>query len=337
MSLHTKPISMLRTLAAIGVLCGAIGAQAADKLTVYSVRATKGLEPVMQEFTERTGIAVELVGGTHEELTARLKAEGASTPADLFITKDVVYLTQAAREGLYVPFQSKAVEEAIPAFMRDSSNLWTALTVRARVIMYHPEKVSPSELSTYEALGDSKWQGRLCLRTSKNSYNQGLIGWFLAKLGGRETLELLQKWAVNAGANILTGDTKVLEAIAAGQCDVGVANTYYLAGILKDRPDFKVKPFFPNQESTGVHTNGYGVGLVKQSANATVLLEYLVAERAQQEIAKAASEYPAAKGVTPLSAPLVEWGTFKTDETSWTTSGDAAVQADTISTGAGYN
>ena len=159
-------------------------------------------------------------------LLERLKAEGAHTAADLLITVDAGNLWQAGKEGPLKPVHSEALAKNIPAHLRDPANQWFGLSVRARTIVYNTNKIRPSELSTYEGLGDAKWKGRLCLRTSKKVYNQSLVAMMIAEFGVPKTEKIVQAWVNNLATDVFPDDTKLMEAIAAGQCDVGIVNTY---------------------------------------------------------------------------------------------------------------
>src|SRR5262247_3942005 len=229
---------------AAGAAALAPGAMAeAAEVMVYSARAHYGQEPAMEAFTKKTGIQVKTFGGNSSELFERLKAEGDKTPADVLVTVDAGNLWNAARAGLLSRVDSPEIQANIPANLRDPDSRWVGLTVRARTIMYNTKKVKSEELSTYEALGDSKWKGRMCLRTSSYIYNQSFVATMIKRQGEAKTEAVLKTWAANEPI-LINGDTKILESIAAGQCDVGVTNTYYLARIVAKDPAFAVGPFW---------------------------------------------------------------------------------------------
>lgn len=281
---------------------------ATQELTVYSVYEAARLAPIFQPFTDRTGIKVNVVFGSSAELMNRLRQEGSASPADLYLDKDLVFQSAAQGLGLYRPFRSAIVEKTVPGKFIEPGRNWFLIFYRARVIMYHGQKVSPAELSTYEALGEARWKNRLCVRTSNNSYNEALAASFLADVGPQKTLELFRGWVANFSVAPIKGDTDVLKAIAAGQCDVGIANTYYLAPLIKADPNFPVRPFFPN----GAHVNGVGIGLAKSTQNvveATRLMEYLVSKEVQAAVAGGFFQYPV-NGDAPLVAELVKFGPF---------------------------
>jgi iron(III) transport system substrate-binding protein len=203
--------------------------------------------------------------------------------------------------------------------------------------MYNTGKVKPAELSTYEALGDPKWRGRLCLRTSGYIYNQSLLATMIKRYGEARTEEIARSWAANQPV-LINSDTKILEAIAAGQCDVGITNHYYLARIVGKDPAFPVLPFWANQQTTGTHVNVSGAGVTtyaKNRANAVKLLEFLSTAEAQQMFADVAFEYPAnpQAAVSPLVA---KWGKFKPDDINIASAGEFQAAATRLADRAGY-
>lgn len=297
----------------------------ATELTIYSVRAEKTMKPILEKFTAETGIATKLVVGTHPELVDKLKAEGESTPADIFITKDLVYQGEATRLGLFRPFRSSVVEKNIPAHFIEPGRHWYLHSYRARVIMYNKHKVSPAELSTYQAIGGAEWKGRLCLRTSQNSYNQGMFAGFIKHFGYNGTVDLLRSWVSNlAQDGIIGGDTDVIKAIAAGKCDIGVANTYYLAFLIEKNADYPVRPFFPEQNGLGTHVNGGGLGIIRHSRNveaATLFLEHMSRPESQVANASPHHEYPANPAAAPTEI-VRAFGDFRMDPSNLGTVSD---------------
>lgn len=288
---------------------------AAKELVVYSAYDGDRLAPIFKPFTDRTGISVKVVFGPSQEIIEKLKQEGESSPADLHLDKDIVFHGEAQRLGLYRPFSSEKVAGNIPAQLLETNKNWFLIFYRARVIMFNSQKVSPSELSTYEALGEDKWRGRLCLRTSGHSYNQALAAYLTNARGPEIALQALNGWAANLAYAPNGGDTDLIKSIAAGNCDVGIANTYYLAPMIKADPAFPVRPFFPNQDSSGAHINGVGVGITKSSKNvkeATLLLEYLSSKEVQAPVAAAFFQYPA-NPEAAMVPELVEFGPFFKD------------------------
>ena len=291
---------------------------ASSEVTIYSVYEGARLDPIFRPFTERTGIKVNIVSAPSVELINRLGSEGESTTADLHLDKDLVFHGLAQSKKLYQPFNSAAVEKNIPASLIEADKKWFTLFYRARVIMYNTNKVSADELSTYEDLGAEKWKGRLCVRTSNNSYNEALGAFFIKHYGAEKTLEIFKSWVNNFSVAPIKGDTDAINAVAAGTCDVTVANSYYLAPLVKSNESFPVKPFFPNQNSTGAHVNGVGIGLVKHAKNvaaATLVLEYLSSKEVQAPVAALFSQYPS--NPEAVMAPvLVNFGKYSADKTN---------------------
>ena len=312
-------------------------AAAADEVVVYSARSQYGQEPAIDAFTRKTGIQVKSFGGNTSELFDRLKAEGDKTPADVLITVDAGNLWNAGRAGLLSRMDSPEIAANVPANLRDPEGRWTALTVRARTIMYNTTKVKPEELSTYEALADPKWKNRLCLRTSTYVYNQSFLATMIKRSGEARVEQVVKGWVAN-NPTLINGDTKILEAIAAGQCDVGLTNTYYLGRILAKDPAFPVAAFWANQQTTGTHINISGAGITakaKNRANAVKLLEFLTSPEAQQSFADSNFEYPAnpQASVNPV---IAKWGKFKQDDINVAAAGEFQAAATKLADRAGY-
>ena len=306
------------------------------EVVVYSARHY-GQEAAFDAFTKRTGIAVKILTGQTGELFERLKAEGERTPADVLVTVDAGNLWNAARGGLLAKVDSPDLTSNIPAHLRDPEQRWFGLTVRARTIMYNTKKVTPAELSTYEALGDPKWKGRVCLRTSSYIYNQSMLATLIKRHGEPRTEEVVRGWVANQ-PTLINGDTKILESIAAGQCDVGLTNHYYLARIVARDPAFPVAPFWANQATSGTHVNVSGAGVTahaKNRANAIKFVEFLSGPEAQQMFADLAFEYPVntQAAVNPIVA---RWGKFKQDDVNIAAAGEFQAAAVKLADRAGY-
>jgi len=326
-----------RTIAVAALLGSLASAAAANEVVVYSARSHYGQEPAIEAFTKKTGIQVKSHGGNSSELFDRLKAEGDKTPADVLITVDAGNLWNAAQAGLLAKIDSPETQANVPANLRDPGGRWVALTMRARTIMYNTKKVKPEKLSTYEALADPTWKNRICLRTSGYIYNQSFLATMIKRQGEPKVETVVRGWAAN-NPTLINGDTKILEAIAAGQCDVGITNTYYLARILAKDPAFPVAPFFANQQGTGTHVNISGAGIIahaKKKANAVKLLEFLTSPEAQQMFADSNFEYPANPQavVNPI---LARWGTFKQDDINVAAAGELQAAATKLADRAGY-
>ncbi|WP_201555752.1 extracellular solute-binding protein [Psychrobacter sp. 72-O-c] len=307
-------------------------------VTIYSSRNEQLIKPLLDKYTEETGVKVELVTDKTGPLMARLQAEGKNTPADMLLTVDAGNLWQASQQGLLQPIASSVLESNVPAKYRDPKGQWTGLSLRARTIFYDPSKVDAAELSTYADLADPKWKGKLCLRTSKKVYNQSLVASMMEHLGEEKTEQVIRGWVDNLATDVFSDDTSLLEAIAAGQCEVGIANSYYYGRLLDEQPNFPVKIFWANQESTGTHVNISGAGVVTGSDNpdgALKLMEWLSADKAQGIYASSDKEYPVKAGVDE-SDMLRSWGEFKKDDINVQKFGSLQTQAIQMMDKAGY-
>jgi iron(III) transport system substrate-binding protein len=286
---------------------------AGEPLVVYTARKYQLVEELFQEYGRERGIDVKFVTDDGAPLIQRLTAEGAASPADLFITVDAGDLWRATQAGLLQPVKSSLLEQAIPAHLRDPDGNWFGLAVRARTIAYSTERVKPSELSTYAALGDARWKGKLCLRSGKAVYNQSLVAMMIGDLGGAAAERLVGSWIANLAAEPFSNDTLLLKAIAAGQCDVGIVNSYYLGRLQHEDKNFPVQIFWADQDGAGTHVNISGGGVTRHSKNraeAIRFLEWLASPAIQQRFAAVNFEFPANSGVDPL--PEVKaWGKFK--------------------------
>jgi iron(III) transport system substrate-binding protein len=321
---------------ALGLSRAPIAGAAGGEVVVYSARHY-GQEAALEAFTKTTGIQIRMLNGDSGQLFERLKAEGDKTAADVLITVDAGNLWNAARAGLLAPIPSPELQRNIPASLRDPEHRWFGLTMRARTIVYNARTVNPAELSTYEALGDPRWRGRICLRTSGYIYNQSLLATMIKRHGEAKTESIVRGWVANQPI-LINGDTKILEAIAAGQCDLGVTNSYYLARLLAKNPTFPVAPFWANQQTTGTHVNVSGGGVTahaRNRANAIKLLEFLSTPQAQQMFAETSLEYPA--NPKAEAHPIVRaWGPFKQDDVNVASAGEFQAAATRLADRAGY-
>ena len=272
-------------------------------------------------FTEETGIQVNIIQADGDVLIERILSEGDNSPADLFMTVNVSLLEEAKARGILQPFASSTIETNVDPDFYDPERYFTGLTMRARIIAYHVDRVQPSELSTYEALTEPQWRGRLLLRSSSNMYNQNMVAAFVGINGESETRSMLQGWVNNFARTPQGNDRDQARAIAAANPvgDVAIMNTYYLGLMLHstDANDVAVARqigvFFPNQETTGTHINISGAGITSTSSNveaATRLLEFLTSERAQAVFAGGNYEYPVNPRVEP-AAFLQDLGDFQ--------------------------
>ncbi|MFA5626505.1 MAG: Fe(3+) ABC transporter substrate-binding protein [Thiohalomonadaceae bacterium] len=313
----------LSSLAALFVFVAAsASALAAGEVNLYSARQEVLIRPLLDRFSAETGVKVNLVSAKADALLQRLKSEGRNSPADVLLTVDAGNLHAAKAAGVLQPISSQVLEEIIPAFLRDPDGHWFSLSLRARTIMYVKDKVSPDELSSYEALADEKWRGRICIRSSEHVYNQSLLASMIATLGEQATEEWARKFVDNFARKPQGGDRDQIKAAAAGMCDIAIANTYYLAQMMTSQKSYekeaaaKLAVFWPNQADRGTHVNVSGVGITAAAPhreNALRLLEFLLGEEAQHWYADANQEYPVRKGVS-LSAVLQSFGEFRADE-----------------------
>lgn len=308
----------LRALAATLTLAGIMvtaPAQAAEPVTIYSSRIERLIQPMLDRYTKETGVEVRMLTDNGSALIERLAAEGASTPADLLITVDVGNLWRAADRGVLRPTQSATLEANVPASMRAPDGSWYGLSRRERTIFYDPKKVKPEQLSTYEDLADPKWKGQLCLRTGKQTYTQSLTAMLLAQHGAEKTETIARGWVDNLATDVFTSDAKLLEAIAAGQCAIGIANTYYYGRLINNDASFKdkVSLFWANQGAGGTHVNLSGGGVTKYAKNpegALKLLEWISSTDAQAAYTHGTFESPVNAAVK--ADPIVEaWGSFE--------------------------
>ncbi|WP_339080418.1 extracellular solute-binding protein [Pseudomonas sp. TMP9] len=328
-----------RLLAALSLTALAGAVQAADEVVVYSARIDELIKPVFDAYTAKTGVEVKFITDKEAPLLARLQAEGENTPADMLITVDAGNLWQAEQQGVLKPLKSAVIDANIPAQYRSSTGSWTGLSLRARTIFYSTERVEPSELSTYEALADKNWEGRLCLRTSKKVYNQSLTATLIEIHGAAKTEEIIKGWVSNLATDVFADDTALLQAIDAGQCDVGITNTYYFGRLQQQQPGLKVKPYWPNQNDRGVHVNLAGAGVTKYAPNAEAaqkLLEWMTSEEAQALFAGLNQEFPANPKV-PASKEVQAWGTFKADAIPVEVAGKRQAEAIMLMDRAGWN
>jgi iron(III) transport system substrate-binding protein len=321
-----------------------LGAQTAlaDDVVVYSARNEQLIKPLFDAYTKATGVKVKFITDKEGPLMARLKAEGRNTPADLFMTVDAGNLWQAAQEDLLKPVDSKLLNGNIPAHLRDPGNQWFGLSVRARTVVYNPNKVKAGELSTYEDFASPKWKGRLCLRTSKKVYNQSLVGMMIYEHGEEKTERIVKGWVANLATDPFPDDTKAMEAVAAGLCDATIVNTYYYGRLMEKKPNLPLAIFWPNQNlkdaSAGVHVNVSGAGVTRHSKNeagAIKLLEWLSSDQAQNLYADVNMEYPANTKVKP-DAAVAAWGGYRANLINVAQAGALQTKAVMLMDRAGY-
>ncbi|NNM14944.1 MAG: extracellular solute-binding protein [Gammaproteobacteria bacterium] len=305
-----------------------------SELVLYSSRNEQLILPLIEAYEAETGTRVKFVTDKPEPLIEKLKAEAELTPADVLMTVDAGNLWRASQADLFMSLESEVLEKAIPTNLRDENMQWFGFSQRARTIVYSVERVKPEELSTYENLANEKWHGKLCLRTSKKVYNQSLVAMLIATHGTGVTENIITGWVNNLATDPFSNDTKTMQAILAGQCDVAIVNTYYFGRMQKQDPQLALKLFWPNQNEapdqlSGVHVNISGAGVLKHAKHpeqAMHFMEWMAGARAQEILAKGNMEYPVVSGVA--NDPLVEsWGSFKADEQTIALAGELQAEA----------
>ena len=311
-------------LAAVAIVAGTPEAAfAQDKaINLYSARHYQTDEALYTNFTKSTGIKVNLIEGGEDALIERIKNEGPNSPADVLITVDVGRLWRADDMGLFAPVKSKILEARIPANYRDPNGNWFGFSTRARVIAYNKTKIKPGELATYEDLASPRYKGRICTRSASHVYNLSLMGSIIGALGEQKA----EGWAKGVADNLARapkgGDTDQLRAVAAGECDIALSNTYYYARLVRsDKPEDRkltetVGVIMPNQSGRGTHVNISGGGMLKHAPNkeaAVKFLEYLASDEAQRYFADGNNEWPVVASVASNNPALKALGKFKAD------------------------
>jgi iron(III) transport system substrate-binding protein len=318
---HVMHVSSIFGLILAGLMMVGPPAHAQGQVNLYSSRQENLIRPLLDMFSAETGIAVNLVSGSDDAIIERLRIEGINSPADLLLTADAARLYRAKELGVLQAVESDVLSAAIPEAYRDPDGRWFGLSLRARVMMYAPGRVDAEELSTYEALAEPQWRRRLCVRSSGSIYNQSLTAAMIAHQGVQATEEWARGLVANFARPPAGGDRDQIMAVAAGQCDVALVNTYYLGGMLRsdDRAQREaagnVTIFWPNQEGRGAHVNVSGAGVTRAARNrdnAVRLLEFLVGDEAQRWYADVNNEYPVRPG-TEWSPMLESWGAFEAD------------------------
>lgn len=311
-------MTLKRTLRCLVAALGIIvtGTAAADPLVVYSAQKEPFVRPMLDAFTRETGVEVRVLTDQGPVLVERLAAEGSDTRADVLLTVDVGNLWAAADRGLLAKIDSPVLEGNIPEALRDPEGRWFGLSRRARGIAYSTRRVDPTTLSTYAALAAPEWKGRLCLRTSKNVYNQSLIATRLDAMGESDTEAMVRGWIANLATTPTPDDTLAIRAIAGGECDVAIVNMYYLARLKREDAAFPVAMFWPDQGGDGTHVNVFGGGVTahaKRPEAARRLLEWWSGVEAQTLLAANNLEYPANPAVAP-DPILAAFGEFRGDD-----------------------
>jgi iron(III) transport system substrate-binding protein len=317
---------------------------AQQEVNLYSARKEALIKPVLDEFTKNTGIKVNLVTGKADALIKRLQSEGRNTPADMLITTDAGRLHRASKAKLLQQFQSAKIDSLVPEQYRDREGFWIGLSLRARTLMYSVDRVNEKELADYEDLADPKWNKRICVRSSGNIYNQSLVASMTATIGAEATEAWARGLVKNMARKPRGGDRDQIKAVAAGQCDIAIANSYYLGKMIHDKDKknrdaaAKVAIFWPNQSNRGTHVNISGAGIskyAKNKDNAVKLLEFLLSAKSQAWYAKINHEYPIRDGVE-IGETLKSWGGFKSDALNLGLLGENNQQAVKIMDRAGW-
>ena len=308
------------------LLAAAAPASAQDVLNLYSARHYSTDEALYNNFTKATGIKINRVDADDAGILARLKAEGAASPADVILLVDAARLYKGEVDGLFKPIKSTTLENAIPAQYRGvagaEGTTWFGFSTRARVVLYDKIKVKREDVDTYEELADPKNKGKVCLRSGSHPYNLSLFGAVAEHLGDQQAEAWLKGIVANLARDPKGGDTDQIKALVAGEGDIAVSNTYYFARMLSGDDDAlkqklaQCKVFFPNQGTRGTHVNVSGAGVAKYSPNkdnAIKFLEFMISPEAQAIFAGANFEYPVRDGAEQ-AAVIASWGDFKEDE-----------------------
>ena len=310
----------LATTSAFGM--GSPDTLTSSELNIYSARKEALIKPLLDRFSEATGTQINLVTGKGDALLTRLQSEGINSPADLLLTVDAGRLYRAQQAGILQPMMSKRLNAAIPQHLRSIDDQWFGLSVRARVIVYAKDRVGVEQLSTYEALAEPRWRGKICVRSSSNIYNQSLVASMLATEGMQYTEAWLEGLVANFARTPAGGDRDQIKAVAAGLCDVAIVNSYYLGGMLRSSDPAQLDAassvglFWPNQDGRGTHINISGAGVTRSSQNpelAAQLIAFLASDESQRWYAGMNNEFPVRADIE-VSDTLRTWGGFDADQ-----------------------
>ncbi len=320
--------SVLRFLAIAVITFATVGSSFANEVNLYTSRHYDSDDALYQKFTNDTGIKVNVISGKGKALMERLASEGVNSPADVFITVDAGNLWKVQKDGMFQSISSDTINSIVPENLRGPNNEWVGIAKRSRVIYYNPVNVSAEDMEglTYEDLSDPKWKGRVAIRSSGNMYNQSLVASLIANNG----IDATEKWAHRFVGNFARkpegNDRAQIMAVANGEADVAVANSYYIGLMLSGKKGEeqqaaarKVELHFPGQDGRGAHINVSGAGLMKNAPNANnavKFIEFLLSEEAQSHIVNNTYEFPMLEGVAP-SDLIAQFGSgFKEDQTS---------------------
>lgn len=313
--MHTKT-----SLLALLIAATALPALAEGEVNLYSSRHYDTDERLYSDFTEATGITINRIEGKADELIARMDAEGANSPVDVFLTVDTVRISRAKEMGLLQAIDSDVLEAKVPAYLQDDDNQWFAFSQRARILFYNKETVT-NPPATYQDLAKPEYAGKVCIRSSSNVYTQNITAALVAHLGKEATADWAKAVVSNFARDPQGGDTDQLRGIVSGECDVAMSNTYYFARAIRtnvsglsDSLD-QIGWVFPNQDDFGAHMNISGGGVAVNAPNkdnAIKFLEYLASEQAQQYFSAGNDEYPAVPGIG-LAPSVAALGIFRPD------------------------
>ena len=307
-----------------------------NEVNIYSARKENLIKPLLDRFSDATGIQVNLVTGKASALIKRLEAEGRNSPADLILTTDAGRLHVAASRGLLQAVNNSDITTAVPQHLRHPENLWVGLSQRSRVVAYSNERVKADDLSSYEDLADPKWKGKICVRSSDNIYNQSLMASIIAHHGSEEA----EAWARGVVSNMARkpkgNDRAQVSAVATGECDLAIVNNYYIGNMVRSSDEnereavSKINVFYPNQNDRGAHMNVSGIGITRHARhpeNAAKLIAFLVNDASQQWYAETNNEYPVRSDVS-VSDLVASWGyPFKQDNLSTSRLGELNAEA----------
>ena len=295
-----------------------------SQVNLYSARKEALIRPLLDRFTEETGIEVNIISSKADALLKRIQSEGINSPADVLITTDAGRLHRAKTAGIFMPISSETLTSRIPQQLRDSDLTWFGLSVRLRPI-FITDEINPESLTTYQDLAKEEFKGKICIRSSSNIYNQSLIASMLETNGEDNTLNWAKGLVENFARQPQGGDRDQIRAAAAGQCSIAIANTYYVAQMLAQDEDSadhqaakKLSIIWPNQNEHGVHANISGAGVIKTAPNkdnAIKLIEFLSSDAAQEIYANVNYEYPINNKIKTNDI-LASWGEFKADPIS---------------------
>lgn len=313
-------LGFIMCLMTLVVACGDTST-AKQEVNIYTHRHYKADDVLFKKFSEETGIKVNIVNASADELIQRLETEGENSSADILITVDAGRLYRAQSKDLLQPVRSEILETNIAPEFREESGYWYGMTYRARIIAYAKDRVNPEDIKTYEDLADPKWKGKIVIRSSENVYNQSLLASIILADGEGKAKEWAAGVVANMARNPKGSDRDQVKAVASGEADIAVVNTYYIGLMLNDenveerKAGETVGIIFPNQDGRGTHVNVSGIGVTKYAPNkenAIKLMEFLSGEEAQQILANLNYEYPINPKATKASI-LKTWGDFKAD------------------------